>query len=171
MRWTPASGFSGLYEVSEEGSVRRVGGGRGARAGRVLTPTLRQDGYLSVCLSRGNQQARVLLHRLVCLTFHGDPPTDDHEVAHINGVRADVRATNLRWSTRVDNHADKIAHGTSYAGVRHHAAKVTDAQVAEIRAARGHGVPLAELAERFGISQSQVSRIANGVNWRRREEA
>ena len=45
----------------------------------------------------------VPVHRIVCSAFHGDPPSDQHVVDHIDTNRANNRPENLRWVTRLEN--------------------------------------------------------------------
>lgn len=40
------------------------------------------------------------VHKLVCKTFHGEPPSARHIVARNNGDTTDNGADNLRWDTR-----------------------------------------------------------------------
>lgn len=47
--------------------------------------------------------AGVPVHRIVCSAFHDAPPTDNHVVDHIDTNRANNRAENLRWVTRLEN--------------------------------------------------------------------
>ena len=47
--------------------------------------------------------AGVRVHRIVCSAFHGNPPTDQHVVDHIDTNRANNRPENLRWVTRLEN--------------------------------------------------------------------
>jgi hypothetical protein len=43
------------------------------------------------------------MHRIVSVAFHGEPPTDQHVVDHIDTNRANNRPENLRWVTRLEN--------------------------------------------------------------------
>jgi hypothetical protein len=52
-------------------------------------------GYLEI--------ASVRVHRIVATAFHGEPPTKDHVVDHIDTNRQNNRAENLRWVTRLEN--------------------------------------------------------------------
>jgi hypothetical protein len=98
----------------------------------------------------------------VAEAFYGRCPPG-HEVCHEDGDGHNNRLSNLRYGTKASNQADKRRHGTHQDGQRNHAAKLTDEQVSEIRILRTAKVKLKEIAERFGVRESTVSRIANGV--------
>jgi hypothetical protein len=70
----------------------------------------------------------------------------------------------LAWETRIQNAADRLRDGTNIAGERHPDAKLTDAQVAEIRTRYASGDVLQrELAAEYGVLQNHISRIVNMV--------
>ncbi|MDW3223502.1 MAG: HNH endonuclease signature motif containing protein [Paracoccaceae bacterium] len=43
------------------------------------------------------------VHRIVATAFHGDPPTKQHIVDHIDTNRMNNRPENLRWITKLEN--------------------------------------------------------------------
>jgi len=43
------------------------------------------------------------VHRIVAVAFHGEPPTDQHVVDHIDINRCNNRPENLRWLTKLEN--------------------------------------------------------------------
>lgn len=43
------------------------------------------------------------VHRIVCSAFHGEAPSSQHIVDHINTIRMDNRPINLRWLTKLEN--------------------------------------------------------------------
>lgn len=117
-------------------------------------------GYLAVRL--GNPRRTHRVQRLVCLAFHG-PSKGRKETRHLNGIKTDNRPTNLAWGTAKDNAADRDSHGTTAKGEANGAAKLSDAQVIEIRASRERGI---DLANRFGVSANYISMLRHG-KWRR----
>lgn len=148
------------YEVSSEGRLRRDG--------RVKAPIRHPRGYVSYGIGKRDKQ---LAHRLVCEAFHGPPPTVKHEVAHNNGRRDDNRAENVRWATPLENQADRKQHGTYMTGEQcSWVVKLSDVQVREIRAEYaakgkphvGGEVTMQALADRYGVSIAQISRVVNG---------
>jgi hypothetical protein len=105
--------------------------------------------------------------RIMCELAHGPAPSMKHEAAHSCGRGHDacVNPRHLRWATCAENAADKVEHGTVVAGYRHPAAKLSDADVLAIR--RGRGVtPGSELARRFGVGPSTISKVQVGKSWR-----
>lgn len=100
--WRPIPGFPG-YEASAAGAIRAVQSRVRSKQGVPLKPwTVERHGRLAdyIQLRRGN---KVLVHRLVCLAFHGLPPEGMTDCAHINHNSLDNRASNLKWSTHADN--------------------------------------------------------------------
>lgn len=164
--WRPVMGYEGWYEVSDHGRVRRVGGGRGAKVGRIIAQDITKDGYRRVALRLRNHRASFLVHRLVLEAFVGPCP-DGLQCNHRDGDKAHNRPANLEWTTQRANndHAFRTGLRRMPAGERHYAAKLTTEDVAEIRrltSVETHRVT----AARFGIRESQVSRIRRGENWR-----
>ena len=104
--------------------------------------------------------------RIVCERTHGPAPTPGHEAAHScgNDHLGCVSPKHLRWATPSENNQDKLSHGTHNRGERHNLAKLTEADVREIRRLRGTA-SRAEIAERFGVSVATVKGIYSGHTW------
>jgi HNH endonuclease len=54
-----------------------------------------KSGYLEIVAVR--------IHRIVATAFHGEPPTKEHVVDHIDTNKQNNRPENLRWVTRLEN--------------------------------------------------------------------
>ncbi len=96
-RWAECARFA-MYEVSTHGRVRRDG--------RVLVPvTNKQTGYIVLSMRRDGVTYQSYVHRLVALTFFGDPPADmrNPRVDHLNGNRAENHVGNLQWVSHAQN--------------------------------------------------------------------
>jgi len=152
------------YSVTRDGSIfTRYRPGRGGRIGyewRKLTPALNVDGYRIVQLRGDGELRYARVARLVCEAFHGPAP-EGHEVRHLDGSRTNDAASNLAWGTSAENRADASAHGTVPTGEKHGNATLTDAQIMEIRALKGR-LKQSAVAERYGTTQSYVSKIQRG---------
>jgi hypothetical protein len=156
--WRDAPGFASDYQVSDLGRVKSLK----RKEPAILALDCDQDGYPRVCLSLNGKKVRVSIHRLVCRAFHGPPNILHDEVAHLYGARANARADNLKWVSKVENHAHKRVHGTHQAGEKHPRAKLTEANVAAIRhASASYGI----LAERYGVSKHTIGDIKLGKRW------
>ena len=107
-----------------------------------------------------------LVHRLACEAIHGSPPTPEHEAAHScgKGHKGCCNPRHVRWATHAENHEDRLLHGTHNRGERCGAAKLNESDVLKIRALRGKMLQR-EIAEKFGVDQSQVSNIYRGESW------
>jgi hypothetical protein len=87
------------YTVRDNGAVLRH-----AIEGRRPRPTDNiwtfgklniKTGYLEI--------ASVRIHRIVATAFHGEPPTNEHVIDHIDTNKQNNRPENLRWVTRLEN--------------------------------------------------------------------
>lgn len=167
-RWRTVPGYDGYYEVSDDGRVRSIDRivSNGKRwEGRVLRASLNNHGYLLVNLSKGNIATQLQVSHLVLAAFIAPrPPGAD--CAHGNGNQADNNATNLRWATRANNHADKWRHGTMYAGERCHLSKLTADQARRAIEMRQTGMTFKRIGEEFGVTASNIFYIVKGKSWR-----
>jgi hypothetical protein len=89
-------------------------------------------------------------------------------VLHKCDVRRCVRPDHLFLGTNAENTADMIAKDRECRGERNPLHKLTNEQINEIRGeyARG-GITQRDLGARFGVHQSEVSRIVRGLLWKK----
>lgn len=159
------------YEASEDGRVRRCTPfppGRRPPSGRDLEQRLQRNGYLTAKMRRDGAGKEVGVHTLVCEAFHGRKADPRLVAAHKNGNPTDNRASNIRWCTQAENIADKKEHGTLLSGEKHPQAKLTAAQVLEIRKryVPGRGGGAFALAREYGINPEYLRIVATGRKWK-----
>jgi hypothetical protein len=164
--WRPIVGYEGWYEVSDHGRVRRVAGGMGARVGKVVALGTTNRGYRRVVLHRRRQTKGRLVHHLVLEAFVGPRPAG-HECNHKDGDKTNNRPSNLEWVTKSGNahHAVKLGLWPMNRGEKARHAKLTAAQVVEIRQLAGT-ISQDEIAARYGVTQRAISFIVRRETWR-----
>jgi len=96
--WKDIAGYEGLYKINSSGQIRSICSGQ-----------LRKDvqsgrGYRAIELSDCfHNKKRFYVHRLVAVTFIGNPPKKDYVVNHKNLNKWDNRVENLEWTTIKEN--------------------------------------------------------------------
>ena len=166
--WKPVVGWEGTYEVSVLG-VRRIAPGRGTWPGRMLKQSLDTDGRPCVNLYLHGKRTHCKVSHLMADAFLPPKTSADQVLRHLNDDPTDNRIENLGWGTRSDNAFDAIRNGKWHhaKGESHCCAKLTEDDVREIRRLYATGnYTLKELALRFGITFSTVSRIVLEKIWK-----
>lgn len=110
-QWREVKGYEGFYAVSNIGSVKslrrtisRVGGKPRTLPERMMTGSVKSNGYLHVSLRKpGELQLKRHVHRLVAEAFL--PLVAGQEVNHIDGNKLNNCVSNLEWCTRAENMA------------------------------------------------------------------
>jgi len=160
--WRPVPGYENTYEVSSFGQVRRI-------EGKSLKPCANSKGYLQVTLHCRGKGVALLVNRLVLMAFRGIPP-EDFESCHGDDIKCNNRLSNLRWGTRLENAADKVARGRTtkgkIVGTNHPAAKLTDTEVLKIRhLAKACSLSSAKIAVQYGVSKYTIQDIVARRSW------
>jgi hypothetical protein len=159
------------YAVSNLGRVRReaqIYGGQGSRrpAGHILRERALPTGHRQVTVSVGNVPRTFLVHRLVASAFLPDPADGKDCVLHRDDDPSNNRPENLFWGNRADNSRDKVEKCRQAVGERVSSAKLTREKVLLIRQALAAGEKQRVVADRFGVTQTNVSMIASRTTWR-----
>jgi HNH endonuclease len=134
----------------------------------VFTGFCLKNGYGRI---KGSGQQVILAHRASWEVFRGTIP-DGLLVLHHCDNRPCVNPDHLFLGTVWDNTHDMLAKGRdrhpkeqpSKQGELHHNARLTEAQVLEIRQRKKE--PRRVLAEEFGLNRRYVSTLIRGQSWR-----
>lgn len=104
--WKDVKGFEGLYQVSDQGRIKRT------TKNRCLKKSITVHGYERVTLSKAGEISYHYVHRLLADHFI-ENPRGHNIVDHINIDRSDNRLDNLRWVSSSEN--SRNAHRCSEA--------------------------------------------------------
>jgi len=141
-----------LYEVSNLGRVRN---GKG-----LILSSGFNKGYLYVGLNHNDgHRKNWRVHRLVATMFCDTPKEDEDEVDHINGIKTDNRAINIRWIDRVSNARAIYQRGTA-------TKKLSMGDVEGIRKDLSEGIlKQIDIGKKYGVGQSIISEIKTNKKW------
>lgn len=161
--WAPVEGYEGLYEISAFGRVKRLGHPRDKRTRpqsiMKLSPS---DGYLITCfISREGKKRMVKAHRLVAKAFIPNPDNKPF-INHKNLNRADNAVDNLEWVSHQENVNHAMNNRSWRWGGSRKDAKLTDAQVLQIKEHLKFGrkiLTYKEIAFFYGVSPSLIGMI------------
>lgn len=163
VEWRPVVGYEELYEVSEHGDVRRLGGTHGCKKTRLLTPFPNGPSLrLAVRVGKHGQKQSLYVHRVVAKAFLGDFSHTKLEVDHVDGNWTNNDYRNLEWVTCLENHRRAAVLGLKAKGTRNANAKLTEE---DVRMIREMPVSLHKVSAIFGISRIHAKRIRQRLVW------
>ena len=159
-KWMPIKGYEGLYDVSNNGNVRRMRKTNSGDVGSYLQPVKDKLGYERVCLCKNGKEQKYYVHRLVADAF---VEGNGRDVNHINGNKSDNNAENLEWCSHKENMIKAAETGL----IKSKPVLQTQngKKIAEFSS-------LAEASKKTGINKSNIAKCclgkrktANGYEW------
>ena len=164
--WLTIKGFKDRYLISNKGNVKSlVECTRNAGKNIILkpVPNKHRHNYLQVGLWKDGKKHPKKIHILVAEHFLKRIKGKNH-INHINGDKKKNNVNNLEWCTPKEN----IEHGIRTGlidnfGENSKISKLKEKEVVLIRASKK---PQQELAEKYNISQSNVSMIRRNMTWK-----
>lgn len=173
--WRDVRDYEGLYEASSLGNIRSR---NYRKTGRVqnLKPILNSYGYRQVSLCRDGKRRVFKVSVLVAETFYRRREKGE-VVMHLNAIKTDDRAENLKIGTQSENMKQWYADGyvttekqrravsEANRGENNFSNKLSEAQIYEIRE-NPDELNGMELAEKYGVSAANISLIRRGVTWK-----
>lgn len=170
-KWKDINGYEGFYQISNNGRVRswRFKSGKKGRREKpfIKSQWTTPNGYRFVGLWRDGHRKSTSVHKLVAMHFIPNPKRKP-QVNHKDGVKSNNHVSNLEWVTCSENilHSHKNGMSSSLKGEESKAAKLTETEVLEIRAAANLGCfSHREIAESYSVNRRQITRIINRKRW------
>jgi hypothetical protein len=165
--WKQIAGYPG-YEISNQGRVRSMDrvipfkSWNRIEKGKILSLVIdKSTGYARVVLHKNGTKKLLNVHRLVAKAFL-ERKEEEHFVDHLNTVRHDNRAENLRWVTAKGNSNNPITLEHHLHTTRNKAVIQYDKDmnfIAEYESAQA-------AAKATGTSRSHLCEVCNGNTYR-----
>lgn len=89
-------GYEGEYAITSCGKVWSY------KSKRFLKPKISKNGYMEICLSKGNQKKSYLVHRLVAKAYIPNPDNLP-QISHLDETSTHNWVGNLKWATALEN--------------------------------------------------------------------
>lgn len=115
------------------------------------------SGYGSI----GDEVGQTATSNRVAYELSNGPLPDGMQALHTCNNRPCCNPQHLYAGTDADNSRDRVIDG-SHAGEKHHSAKL---KLSDVIAIRSSGETGRALAKKYGVRESQISRIKNGTRW------
>lgn len=170
VKWKPVVGYEGLYDVSNDGRVRRpwnflkaTPSERSLPPGRVLKPHP-SAGYLAVNLQNGLNGNTRRIHQLVAAAFIG--PANGLQVNHRDGNKFNNRFGNLEYLTHAENTRHAVRTGLwNNRGELGTNARMSEAIAMSIIIDISLGHRTSVIADKHSVSWHVVSKIKHCHSW------
>ena len=96
MVWRKIDIFDGRFAVNEDGDIINT------KTNHQLKPYITNKGYKAVDLYCNGERKKMLVHRLVAMSFIPNP-NQYPVVMHLDDNRLNSNVNNLQWGTYLDN--------------------------------------------------------------------
>lgn len=156
--WKPCYGFL-AYMASTLGRIKN-------KQNKILKMPIEKRGYKTITLYKDKKRIHKAVHRLIALSFLS-LPTLKHEVHHLDGNKQNNKIDNLKFVTRGENMQATYDLGFQPCrkGEKHWINKLTNKEIRKIRAMNSGGILQYEIAKKFKVCPSNISRILSRETW------
>lgn len=134
--------------------------------GKLMSPQLDRDGYLSITFLDNGILRKFQIHRLVAITFLDNICSYEY-VNHKNCIRNDNRLTNLEYcSSSYNSIYSYITFNRNQVGENNNTSVLSDTQAMEIYIlATNKTKTTKEISIEYKVSESTVRSIKNGLRY------
>jgi hypothetical protein len=154
MKWQSVKNYEEIYEISENGDVKRIAKTNNQYSvGHILKHNV-VNGYAHVQLHKDSKAKMMRVHRLVAMSFLSNEQNKPH-VNHIDGNKLNNHVSNLEWCTPSENEIHK--HRVLNKTVRKYV--LCPEQLQKLIKLRISGKRLNELSEIFNIPSCSLHNI------------
>lgn len=124
-------------------------------------------GYGRFALPRGVRRQKWIVAHRVSWALDGRALPEGYILCHRCDNPGCVNPGHLFVGTHKDNARDRDSKGRRRppVGTRNGMARLTEQQVRDIHDGASQSVPVKELSMRFGVSETQITRIVRGQSW------
>lgn len=169
--WKDIGGYEGVYQVSNFGNVKRISDSKNQyKSGFILKPSKKKNSeYLRVFIYDKSGNRRMFsIHRLVAMAFIHNPHKKP-EINHKDAIKSNNIASNLEWSTRLDNmrHAYENNLVKRENGERHWRSEISDKKCLAIKKRIKSGQSLKLISKNMRVSYHIIKDISRGKTWSR----
>ena len=156
--WKNINGFPN-YEASSLGNIRSKLTGK---IMKVCKNRPDQRGYYQISLTMDiNSRLTRKVHTLVCIAFHGNPPTNLHTVNHKDGNKLNNNKDNLEWVTAKENTNHLFKNGLQPKRV-----KLKYEDLEKIKNLYNiKKISFKEIAQLYNVKSKAIRRMILGETW------
>lgn len=168
--WHAIPEWEGVYEITIDGRIRRVGRQDSIRrraVPREMQPRVVSCNGRQVTLCTLGSTKAEFVHRLVARTFIGPCPPG-LVVNHKDGDRGNNHRDNLEYVTTRENnvHAIRELGKPSPKGSEQWMAKLTESDIPVMRSMKARGVQIKDIASHFHVAVTTAYSVFSGHTWK-----
>ena len=155
------------YMLSSHGRIKSVN--KKTKDEHLIKGTYTKGGYHQFNIKLADDYRQTFyVHREIAKLFLGKPKKNQEYVCHKDGDKKNNKLKNLLWATRDDWSALHRKLGT-YANREYNGtynSKLNEKEVVAIKKSLKAGKKTkTSIAQKYGVSITQINRIASGENW------
>lgn len=155
------------YMISSNGRIKSVD--KKSKDESLIKGTFTKGGYHQFNIKISDDKRKTFyVHRLVAELFLDKRKKGQEFVCHKNGKKADNKTKNLMWANREEwsRLHDKLGTYQNLDRKGGYNSKLTEAKVRTIKKSLRAGKKTkTSIAQKYGVSITQINRIATGENW------